>query len=34
MTQGMMRVEEYERRFTQIMRHAADDTDTKEKKQF
>jgi hypothetical protein len=34
MTQGTMRVEEYERHFTKMMRYAADDTNTKEKKQF
>jgi hypothetical protein len=34
MTQGMMKVEEYERHFTKMMRYAADDTNTEEKKQF
>jgi hypothetical protein len=34
MTQGMMRVEEYEGHFTKMMRYAADDTNTEEKKQF
>ncbi|XP_025800065.1 uncharacterized protein LOC112879864 [Panicum hallii] len=34
MTQGTMRVEEYERHFTKMMRYAADDTNTEEKKQF
>jgi hypothetical protein len=34
MTQGTMRVEEYERHFTKMMRYTADDTNTKEKKQF
>jgi hypothetical protein len=34
MTQGMMRVEEYECHFTKMMRYAADDTNTREKKQF
>jgi hypothetical protein len=29
-----MRVEEYERHFTKMMRYAADDTNTEEKKQF
>jgi hypothetical protein len=29
-----MRVEEYERQFTKMMRYAADDTNTEEKKQF
>ncbi|RLM66119.1 uncharacterized protein C2845_PM16G05430 [Panicum miliaceum] len=29
-----MRVEEYERHFTKMMRYAANDTNTKEKKQF
>jgi hypothetical protein len=34
MTQGTMRVEEYEHHFTKMMRYAADDTNTEEKKQF
>jgi hypothetical protein len=34
MTQGTMKVEEYERHFTKMMRYAADDTNTEEKKQF
>jgi hypothetical protein len=34
MTQGTMRVEEYERHFTKMMRYAADDSNTEEKKQF
>jgi hypothetical protein len=31
---GTMRMEEYERHFTKMMRYAADDTNTEEKKQF
>jgi hypothetical protein len=34
MTQGTMKLEEYERHFTKMMRYAADDTNTEEKKQF
>lgn len=34
MTQSTMRVEEYERHFTKMMRYALDDTNTDEKKQF
>jgi hypothetical protein len=34
MTQGTMRVEEYECHFTKMMRYAADGTNTEEKKQF
>ena len=34
MSQGTMKVEEYERHFMKMMRHAADDTNTEEKKQF
>ena len=34
MTQGTMRVEEYERRFSKMMRYAPDDTNTDEKRQF
>lgn len=34
MTQGMMRVEEYEHHITKMMRYAADDSNIEEKKQF
>jgi hypothetical protein len=34
MTQGVMRVEEYERHFMKMMRYAPDDTNTDQKKQF
>jgi hypothetical protein len=34
MTQGAMRVEEYERHFMEMMRYAPKDTDTDQKKQF
>jgi hypothetical protein len=34
MTQGAMRVEEYERHFMKMMRHAPDDTNIDQKKQF
>ena len=34
MTQGAMRVEEYECHFTKMMRYAPDDVNTDEKKQF
>jgi hypothetical protein len=34
MTQGAMRVEEYERHFMKIMRYAPEDTNTDQKKQF
>jgi hypothetical protein len=34
MTQGAMRVEEYERHFMKMMRYAPDDTNTDQKKQF
>jgi hypothetical protein len=34
MTQGAMRVEEYERHFMEMMRYAPKDTDTGQKKQF
>jgi hypothetical protein len=34
MTQGTMRVEEYERHFTKMMRYTVDDTNTEEKKEF
>jgi hypothetical protein len=34
MTQGTMRVEEYERHFTKMMKYAADETNTEEKKRF
>jgi hypothetical protein len=34
MTQGAMRVEEYERHFMKMMRYAPDDTNTNQKKQF
>jgi hypothetical protein len=32
MTQGVMRVEEYERHFTKMLRYAPDDTNTDQKK--
>jgi hypothetical protein len=34
MTQGAMRVEEYERHFIKMMRYAPDDTNIDQKKQF
>ena len=34
MTQGVMKVHEYARHFTRMMRYVPDETDTKEKKQF
>jgi hypothetical protein len=34
MTQGVMRVEEYERHFMKMLRYAPDDTNTDQKKQF
>jgi hypothetical protein len=34
MTQGPMRVEEYERLFMKMMHYAPDDTNTDQKKQF
>jgi hypothetical protein len=34
MTQGAMRVEEYERHFMKMMRYTPDDTNTDQKKQF
>jgi hypothetical protein len=34
MTQGAMRVEEYERHFMKMMRYAPDDTNTDQKKWF
>jgi hypothetical protein len=34
MTQGAMRVEEYERHFMKMMRHAPDDTNIDQEKQF
>jgi hypothetical protein len=34
MTQGTMKVQEYERHFTKMMRYAPEDVNTDEKKQF
>ena len=34
MSQGTMKVEEYERHFMKMMKYAPDDTNTEEKKQF
>ena len=34
MTQGTMKVEEYEHHFTKMMRYALDDTNIEEKKRF
>jgi hypothetical protein len=34
MTQGAMRVEEYERHFMKMMQYAPNDTNTDQKKQF
>jgi hypothetical protein len=34
MTQGAMRVEEYERHFMKMMRYAPEDTNLEQKKQF